>query len=112
MILIYVLYDGTHHVLNRLDSVFHHSFYHFVSSPANAKLLGFEVQKFLASSLAEDYDYYCYLEDDLLIHDTLFFDKLHWFKALMGDSWVSSCHNELSFLILLILLIGFILMVL
>ena len=81
-----VVTDGTHHVLNRLDSVFHHTFYHSVSSPANAKLLGFEVQKFLASSLAEDYDYYCYLEDDLLIHDPLFFDKLHWFKALMGDS--------------------------
>lgn len=81
-----VVTDGSHHVLNYLDSEFHHTFYHSVASPSHAKLLGFEVQKFLASSLKDNYDYYGYLEDDLLINDSLFFDKLFWFSSLMGET--------------------------
>ncbi len=48
------------------------------------KLLGFECHKVLAERLG-DYDYYCYLEDDLIIHDPYFFRKLQWFTSQMGD---------------------------
>jgi hypothetical protein len=34
------------------------------------------------------YDYYCYLEDDLLVTDPLFFQKLKWFNALAGNDAV------------------------
>jgi hypothetical protein len=32
-----------------------------------------------------DCDYYCYLEDDILIHDPLFFMKLKWFTLQSGE---------------------------
>ena len=31
------------------------------------------------------YDYYCYLEDDLAIHDPWFFRKLQWFTKQVGN---------------------------
>src|SRR5262249_26790048 len=30
------------------------------------------------------YDYYCYLEDDIIIHDPTFFEKLAWFDQSFG----------------------------
>lgn len=39
------------------------------------KYLGFECQKILRENLGK-YDYYCYMEDDLIINDALFFKKL------------------------------------
>jgi hypothetical protein len=32
-----------------------------------------------------DYDWYCCLEDDILLYDPLFFEKLTWFNSLFGD---------------------------
>ena len=43
------------------------------TKPADPKHLGFEAQRILAEHLDEKYDLYVYLEDDLLIHDPLFF---------------------------------------
>jgi hypothetical protein len=34
------------------------------------------------------YDWYCYLEDDIVIHDPGFFDKLVWFQAAFGPKAV------------------------
>lgn len=42
-------------------------------------LLGFECQAVLRACL-DKYDYFCYLEDDLILHDPWFFNKLNWFK--------------------------------
>lgn len=39
------------------------------------KLLGFTCQDVLKERRGE-YDYYCYMEDDLVVHDPLFFQKL------------------------------------
>jgi hypothetical protein len=47
-------------------------------------LLGFECQAVLRDALGR-YDYHCYLEDDLVIHDPAFFAKLAWFAELAGD---------------------------
>jgi hypothetical protein len=42
--------------------------------------LGFECQMVLRDAF-EHYDYCCYLEDDLVLHDPWFFAKLAWFNA-------------------------------
>ena len=54
------------------------------STSANPELLGFECHAVLRNRLGQ-YDYYCYLEDDLLIHDPWFFVKLRWFNEQFGD---------------------------
>lgn len=45
----------------------------------NPKMLGFECQKVLKENLGK-YDYYCFMEDDLIINDSIFFEKLKWFS--------------------------------
>lgn len=47
----------------------------------NPKCLGFECQKVLKDNIGK-YDYYCFMEDDLIIHDTYFFEKINWFNGL------------------------------
>ena len=51
---------------------------------ATPPLLGFECHAVLRDRLGT-YDYYCYLEDDLLIRDPWFFVKLKWFSDAFGD---------------------------
>jgi len=77
--------DGEHHVIESLPTVFNHCFEHVITNPANGRMLGFEAQRVLADSLNEDFDFYGYLEDDLLIHDPCFFSKLNWFQQIMGS---------------------------
>lgn len=56
------------------------SFYkHYNTTLENPKLLGFECQKILRENLGK-YDYYCFMEDDLIINDPLFFEKIKWFN--------------------------------
>ncbi len=50
-------------------------------------LLGFGCHNVLRSNLGR-YDYYCYLEDDLILHDPYLFVKLAWFNAQMGNGAV------------------------
>ena len=47
-------------------------------------LLGFECQAVLRACLNK-YDYFCYLEDDLVLHDPWFFSKLKWFTHHGGN---------------------------
>jgi glycosyltransferase involved in cell wall biosynthesis len=74
---------GGKHVLGqiKLDSRY---FNHHATS-ADARLLGFECHSVLRDRLDGDYDYYCYLEDDLILHDSLFFVKLRWFTQQFGE---------------------------
>ena len=83
-----VITDGEHHVLGRLPEAYHSCFEEVVTAPAQGRLLGFEAQKQLALALEVDYDWFGYLEDDLLIHDPCFFNKLIWFEELMGPEAV------------------------
>ncbi len=57
------------------------------ATQAAAPYLGFECHALLAAALGR-YDWYCYLEDDLLLTDALFFQKLEWFNRLAGDEAV------------------------
>ncbi len=54
---------------------------------AEPLLLGFECHAALYERLGE-YDYYCYLEDDLIIRDPWFFAKLGWFHGQVGPGAV------------------------
>jgi len=58
----------------------------YILHPTKAKptLLGFECQAVLRDRLGS-YDYYCYLEDDLLLADPWFFAKLSWFTKVTGS---------------------------
>jgi hypothetical protein len=47
-------------------------------------LLGFEAQGFLRDCIG-GYDYYCYLEDDIIACDPWMFLKLGWFTEKVGD---------------------------
>ena len=83
-----VVTDGEHHVLDSLPNAFRSCFDEVITQPANGKLLGFEAQKHLAQGLEDDFDWFGYLEDDLLIYDPCFFTKLCWFEQLMGPEAV------------------------
>lgn len=77
--------DGEHHVLDRLAPPFQGCFEPVVTQPISGRHLGFEAQRVLAEALDDGYDLYGYLEDDLLIHDPCFFQKILWFTQLMGQ---------------------------
>lgn len=71
-----------HHLLNQL-ALSEHSYQHHPTQ-AEPMLLGFECQAVLRERLGE-YDYYCFLEDDLILHDPWFFVKLNWFTRMAGN---------------------------
>jgi hypothetical protein len=57
----------------------------FLHQPTDVEplLLGFECHAALHERIG-DYDYYCYLEDDLVVADPWFFAKLDWFREQVG----------------------------
>ena len=54
----------------------------------NPMHLGFECHNVLRDNLNDEYDYYGYMEDDLLIHDPWWFPKLSWFRSIADDQSV------------------------
>jgi hypothetical protein len=74
---------GTAHVLDRLPIA--PSRYTHRPTAAAPMLLGFECHAVLRERLGR-YDYYGYLEDDLVLHDPWFFIKLAWFTSQTGNS--------------------------
>ncbi|BDA65939.1 hypothetical protein CAL7716_001050 [Calothrix sp. PCC 7716] len=71
------------HLLEQLSLPSH--FYQHYPTQAEPLLLGFECQALLRDCLGK-YDYYCFIEDDLIIHDPWFFVKLNWFTQQAGDT--------------------------
>ena len=53
------------------------------NTQAEPLYLGWECHRFLAENIGK-YDYYCFLEDDLIIKDANFFTKLNWFNDVTG----------------------------
>lgn len=72
---------GNRHLLG--DASIPRKAYQHRPTTAEPALLGFECQQVFRESLGE-FDYYCYLEDDLLLNDPWFFFKLAWFSRLAG----------------------------
>lgn len=76
---------GGRHLLDQVAvpaGAFHHE-----PTQAEPLLLGFECHALLAAALGQ-YDFYCYLEDDLILHDPAFFAKLRAFVAAAGEGCV------------------------
>ncbi len=71
------------HLLNELSL----SAEYFSHCPTEASplLLGYECQAVLRERLG-DFDFYCFLEDDLILRDPWFFVKLRWFTSHVGDA--------------------------
>lgn len=88
-----IVTDGHHHVLNQLEPSYQPLVEHVATNPKSSLHLGFEAQRVLAESLSEHYDLYGYMEDDLLIHDPMFFHKIFWFQQNMGSDAVLLPHR-------------------
>jgi hypothetical protein len=74
---------GPFHLLDRLpipQSGFRHH-----ATVAHPPLLGYECHDVLRAGLAAGYEYFAYLEDDLILTDPWFFKKLDWFNNELGD---------------------------
>jgi len=78
------------HLLDGLDTPA--QLYHHQPTNAEPMLLGFSCHQVMRSLLGK-YDWYCYLEDDILINDPLFFQKMEWFISLHGEDAVLAPHR-------------------
>ena len=76
---------GDDHLLTQLPSK-PTLFEHFTTD-AEPPLLGYECHAILRDRWG-NYDYYCYMEDDLILHDPWLFAKLRWFNACVGEDKV------------------------
>lgn len=70
---------GDAHALDDVPGDFEHR-----RTVAEPTALGFECHDLLRERLGR-YDFYCYLEDDLVVHDPWLFVKLAWFARDAGD---------------------------
>ncbi|MDF2797488.1 MAG: hypothetical protein K0R85_232 [Devosia sp.] len=68
------------HVLNAVAP----DLYQHEVCTAHPRLLGYECHRVMRDRLGR-YDYYCFVEDDLVISDALFFRKLAWFSDAAGE---------------------------
>ncbi|MBP2316569.1 hypothetical protein [Azospirillum soli] len=80
-----VVTTGGRHLLDALDLPA--GFFEHQPVDAAPMMLGFACHKVLAERLGR-YDYYGYIEDDLVIEDASFFDKLSIFNKVHGESSV------------------------
>jgi hypothetical protein len=69
------------HLLDKLS--ISSQFYQHHATDTEPLLLGFECQAVLANRIGS-YDYYCFMEDDLIVRDPWFFVKLDWFNQVAG----------------------------
>ncbi|MGL5083530.1 MAG: calcium-binding protein [Microcoleaceae cyanobacterium] len=72
---------GNCHLLSQLPLPT--TLYKHHTTDSEPMMLGFECQAVLRDHLGK-YDYYCYLEDDLILHDPWLFIKLDWFNSHAG----------------------------
>jgi hypothetical protein len=73
------------HVLDQLP--FGNRYFTHHETAADPDLLGFTCHAVLREGLGR-HDYFCYLEDDLILHDPGLFAKLAWFNRHAGDGCV------------------------
>ncbi|MDB5349628.1 MAG: hypothetical protein JWN86_875 [Planctomycetota bacterium] len=73
---------GDKHLVPALD-LGHSAFTHLITDDP-APFLGYTCRAVLRDRIGL-YDYYCYLEDDLIVRDPFLFAKLAWFNGHLGD---------------------------
>jgi len=82
------------HILGEL--LLQRTSYSHIETNSEPMLLGFECANILKEHLGK-YDYYCYMEDDLIIHDPLFIQKIKWFTdSTSNDNLLQPNRFELS----------------
>ncbi|CAA7622225.1 conserved hypothetical protein [Magnetospirillum sp. LM-5] len=74
--------DGRNHLIDGLNIP--PGWFHHLAVPGDPRHLGFACHRFLAEN-ASGYDFVAYVEDDILIHDPLFFHKLSLFNQAAGN---------------------------
>ena len=82
---IFVVTDGEHHLLERLQVP--SSSFQEVRCRMDPQHLGFAAHRVLADQINEA-EWLCYLEDDLLLHDAMWFWKLRHFLNVVGPESV------------------------
>lgn len=70
-------------------------FRHEMVTISDPRYLGFACHQILKRNLGK-YDYYCYMEDDLVIHDRDFFHKLAWFEHIFGAENLLQPHRYME----------------
>mgnify|MGYP002777997284 FL=1 len=78
------------HLLDRLPLPSH--LYKHYPTRAEPMLLGFECQALLRDCLGS-YEYFCFLEDDSILHDPWLFTKLNWFTQQAGNTCLLQPHR-------------------
>jgi hypothetical protein len=85
---IFICVTGGNHLLDKLDDLLSVGAFQKVECfPSNPKYLGFWCHKILQNS-HKNYDYSCYLEDDIIINDSDFFLKIKYFNNCFGDQYL------------------------
>lgn len=74
--------SGDSHLLHHCD--FPENYFQHVDVNCDPRHLGFACHRVIAES-SDAFDYYGYLEDDLVIRDPDFFAKLSWFSSKFGN---------------------------
>ncbi len=77
---IVVCTNGDNHLLNHLPK----GLVSGRDTPGDPMYLGYGCQEVLASRV-DDFDYFCFLEDDIFVSDPEFFAKLAWFQTLADE---------------------------
>ena len=85
---LHLVTDGRHHLLDQLGEPFRERITHVPTTPSDPLLLGFEAHRHLADQVDAGYDLLAYFEDDLIIHDPLFFHKIRRFVDCVGPECV------------------------
>ena len=79
------------HLLEKLELPVDY-YEHYIVDVNDPMYLGFSCHQVLKDHEGA-YDYYCYMEDDLVIRDLFFFDKLAWFEQQFGTDCLLQPHR-------------------
>jgi len=77
---IVVCTDGDNHLLDHLPN----GLVRKRDVAGDPMLLGYGCHEVLAAEI-DNYDYFCFLEDDIIINDPEFFQKLNWFETVANE---------------------------
>ena len=81
---------GENHLVKQIplpDNLFSHH-----NTNAEPLYLGWECHRVLQENLGK-YDYYCFMEDDLIVRDANFFTKLKWFNEVTDQQHTQPLHH-------------------
>lgn len=82
---IFICTSGKFHLLDHLNDL--KKRFTNISTDIDPQYLGFVCHSIMRDFKGQ-FDYYCYMEDDHIIQDTFFFNKLKWFNQKMGNDYV------------------------